>query len=293
MLVTNEKIDFFWGGFFMEFEYIPKIRAQESFEFIDFPDKFYRFIDEFNIVGVNWSQPTTISASYFLRVLQDGSSVKARGYGRGNRLENDEASIQMNEFYLSLLDHCALWKMKNGNVICTAMPYGDKESITDSFYKMVDFLHYPKTVRLQFLDDEYCFRLNGNYMIIIYCDSAKEKFDIDCPDEELRRKAIYHSRMGKLRCQTITGAYVRDRYVSEYIKRRAHGICQLCDKPAPFNDCNGKPFLETHHIIWLADGGADSIENTVALCPNCHRKMHTLNQREDIEKLLNVAVMAE
>ena len=68
----------------MKFEYIPKIRAQESFGYIDFPDKFYRFIDEFNIVGVRWLQPTTISSSNFLRVLQEGSSAKARGYGRGN-----------------------------------------------------------------------------------------------------------------------------------------------------------------------------------------------------------------
>lgn len=105
----------------MKFEYIPKIRAQESFGYIDFPDKFYRFIDEFNIVGVRWLQPTTISASNFLRVLQEGSSAKARGYGRGNNKENDELSIQMQDFYQPLLDHGALWKVKNDNVICTAM----------------------------------------------------------------------------------------------------------------------------------------------------------------------------
>ena len=50
-----------------------------------------------------------------------------------------------------------------------------------------------------------------------------------------------------------------------------------------------KPFLETHHVIWLADGGDDSIENTVALCPNCHKKMHVLNLDEDVDKLLRIA----
>ena len=273
----------------MKFEYIPKVHAHKIFGYIDFSDRFYRFVDEFNIVGVKWSQPTTISASYFLRVLQEGSSAKPHGYGRGNKIENDEASIQMCEFYQSLLDHGALWKMKNGKVICTAMPYGDKESITDSFYKMVDFFHYPEAMRLQFLSNEYCFRLNGDYMIVIYCDSSKEKFNPDCLDEELRRKAIQYSQTGVLRRKTVTESYIRDRYVSEYVKRSAHGICQLCNKPAPFNDFNGKPFLETHHIIWLADGGADSIENMVALCPNCHRKMHILNQNEDVEKLLRIA----
>ena len=109
----------------MKFENIPETRAYNVFGFIDYPDKFYRFINDFNIVGVVWSQPTTISASYFLRLLRDGSSAKACGYGKGHN-ENDEISIQMQEFYQPLLDHGALWKLRNGNVICTAMPYGDR-----------------------------------------------------------------------------------------------------------------------------------------------------------------------
>ena len=48
---------------------------------------------------------------------------------------------------------------------------------------------------------------------------------------------------------------------------------------------NGKPFLESHHIVWLSKGGEDTVENSTALCPNCHRKMHMLNLRRDIKKL--------
>ena len=176
---------FFGGWSSMKFEYIPKIRAQESFGYIDFPDKFYRFIDEFNIVGVKWLQPTTISASNFLRVLQEGSSAKARGYGRGNNKENDELSIQMQDFYQPLLDHGALWKVKNDNVICTAMPYGDRESITDGFYRMVNMFHYPETMKMEFLDDKYRFRINGDHMIAIYCDSSQENFNPNCSDRKL------------------------------------------------------------------------------------------------------------
>jgi len=51
--------------------------------------------------------------------------------------------------------------------------------------------------------------------------------------------------------------------------------------PAPFNKKNGDPYLETYHVIWLAEGGDDSIENTVSLCPNCHRKMHVVNSKAD------------
>ncbi|MFM5358466.1 HNH endonuclease [Aeromonas veronii] len=37
---------------------------------------------------------------------------------------------------------------------------------------------------------------------------------------------------------------------------------------------DGTPYLEVHHKEKLADGGEDTLENTIALCPNCHRKFH-------------------
>ena len=33
-------------------------------------------------------------------------------------------------------------------------------------------------------------------------------------------------------------------------------------------------YLETHHVIPLANDGADSIDNVIALCANCHREGH-------------------
>lgn len=197
----------------------------------------------------------------------------------------------MSPFYSHLLDHSALWQLKNGNVICTAFPYGEREIIVDKFYEMIKTFDYPKTLKLQFLDEVYRFRRNGDYMILIYFDSSDEEVDVNCSEEELKRKAIRHSESGILRYQS-TSSYIRDQYVSEYAKRRAHGICQLCGQPAPFVRNDGQPFLETHHVKWLADGGDDSIENTVALCPNCHKKMHVLNLEEDVEKLLRIATLS-
>ena len=81
---------------------------------------------------------------------------------------------------------------------------------------------------------------------------------------------------------------VRDPYIAEYARRRADGICQLCGVPAPFNRSDGTPYLESHHIEWLSDGGADSIDNTVALCPNCHRKMHIVRDTEDVKWLKQI-----
>ncbi len=87
------------------------------------------------------------------------------------------------------------------------------------------------------------------------------------------------------RRKTTTNAYVRSAGVISTTKERANGICQLCGQPAPFNDKNGNPYLEVHHIVWLSQGGDDNTDNTAALCPNCHTRMHVLDRQEDIEKL--------
>ncbi|NWJ82977.1 HNH endonuclease, partial [Enterobacter sp. SECR19-1250] len=52
------------------------------------------------------------------------------------------------------------------------------------------------------------------------------------------------------------------------------GKCQSCKRDAPFLKEDGTPFLEVHHIEWLSKGGEDSVENAIALCPNCHRQAH-------------------
>ena len=100
--------------------------------------------------------------------------------------------------------------------------------------------------------------------------------------KELAQK--YSSKQVPTR-MVVSNVFDRNVYISEYTKVLANGICQLCGQEAPFKDKQGKPYLESHHIIWLANNGEDSIENTVALCPNCHRKMHIINDPNDVKFL--------
>jgi 5-methylcytosine-specific restriction protein A len=62
--------------------------------------------------------------------------------------------------------------------------------------------------------------------------------------------------------------------VVAYVLSRARGICEACELPGPFPTPSGMRFLEIHHAIRLADGGPDTVQNAVALCPNCHRRAH-------------------
>jgi 5-methylcytosine-specific restriction protein A len=106
------------------------------------------------------------------------------------------------------------------------------------------------------------------------------------PLDELEFQAKYSLKEGGRR-EVVTEVFDGDQIVAEYAKRKAAGTCQLCNKPAPFKNRDGEPYLEVHHIIPLEEGGQDSIENVVALCPNCHRKMHVLNLPADEVRLKN------
>lgn len=89
--------------------------------------------------------------------------------------------------------------------------------------------------------------------------------------------------------EIVTPQYIRSSELAEFIKRKADGKCDLCENPAPFITKDKTPYLECHHIIWLSEEGEDSLENTVALCPNCHRKMHIVKDKNDIDKLMAIA----
>jgi len=107
-------------------------------------------------------------------------------------------------------------------------------------------------------------------------------------DAEILKRASCASRKPGTRTSSVKG-FERSAWVSEYAKRWAGGICQLCDQKAPFADKSGKPFLESHHIEWLSKGGEDTIQNTVALCPNSHRRVHALDLPSD-QKYLRAKV---
>lgn len=103
-------------------------------------------------------------------------------------------------------------------------------------------------------------------------------------DDEVSKGVLSGKKIPSRRNATTT-TYERNQYAVEYAKRRAKGVCQLCDSPAPFYNEEGEPYLEVHHIKWLVQEGSDTIENVAALCSNCHRKMHIINSEENVKKL--------
>lgn len=90
-----------------------------------------------------------------------------------------------------------------------------------------------------------------------------------------RKKRLLEYDGIPLKIQTISYAFIRSPDIVAEALMRANGICEKCKKKAPFLRKNdGTPYLEVHHIKSLSDGGTDSLENVIAICPNCHRKFH-------------------
>lgn len=106
---------------------------------------------------------------------------------------------------------------------------------------------------------------------------------------QLQSQAVKSSSKTSSYRQATSKQYIRNQSIARYTKLKANGICELCEKPAPFFDKDGEPYLESHHVRWLERGGADSIDNTVALCPNCHKKMHIVEDKNDFDKLITIA----
>jgi len=103
--------------------------------------------------------------------------------------------------------------------------------------------------------------------------------------QEVKEKAKAAEKKLTTKRNVKTEYISRNEYIAQHTKDRANGHCDLCGCEAPFSDSKGTPFLESHHVVSLSNGGPDAIYNTVALCPNCHRKMHVLHKAADVKKL--------
>ena len=90
-----------------------------------------------------------------------------------------------------------------------------------------------------------------------------------------RRKALEDLAKKPIKVRVNTEVFIRNQLVVAERLAMADGRCEKCGSPAPFiRKSDGTPYLEVHHIKPLAEGGFDDLENTIALCPNCHRELH-------------------
>lgn len=103
--------------------------------------------------------------------------------------------------------------------------------------------------------------------------SLPENADNTASVSQLREQAILAATPGNKRGR-FRSDFQRSAIIRQYVLKRAEGLCEACNKPAPFSRLNGTPYLEPHHINFLSDGGIDHPMNIGAICPTCHREIH-------------------
>jgi 5-methylcytosine-specific restriction endonuclease McrA len=92
--------------------------------------------------------------------------------------------------------------------------------------------------------------------------------------KEAQEDAIEEVPEETVASEYLSSEYTRSEKVKKYAKARAGGICEGCSEPAPFTSKTGSPYLHAHHVHELSEGGSDTPETVIALCPNCHYRVH-------------------
>lgn len=122
--------------------------------------------------------------------------------------------------------------------------------------------------------------LSENYLTLLISKDGEYSIPIFA-DQFLNKRTVESS-------QRVTKAYYRSSVVRQKVLHRAQGVCEFCQKKG-FESASGNIYLETHHIVSLSEGGGDTTDNIIALCPNDHRKAHFENNTElTIQNLLHI-----
>lgn len=86
-----------------------------------------------------------------------------------------------------------------------------------------------------------------------------------------------------LKMSSTVDRFLRNPVVCAQVRLRAEGRCENCGAEPKFIAKFGR-FFDVHHLVALADGGQDSVDNSVHLCPNCHRRMHVDEHKSELRR---------
>ncbi len=131
------------------------------------------------------------------------------------------------------------------------------------FETVVEFIKENKVTNFAFdqLSHDQKFNSDVDESLLLSSEQRREKIEaVDKVPERITREVVVYNRNPNVVAEVLI---------------RANGVCESCKSPGPFKKAkDGSLYLEVHHKVRLADNGEDSIENAIALCPNCHRREH-------------------
>ena len=133
--------------------------------------------------------------------------------------------------------------------------------------------------------------LTGNPELIL--DSPVNRHEPE-PDPEpnprtLSTELAHSEETGgpRRKSRVVERGYERNHKLVGLAKRRADYRCEVkgCTVEL-FVKPDGHRYVEVHHLIMMAEGGPDTLENMVCLCPNHHRELHYGENGKSLKKQL-------
>lgn len=119
-------------------------------------------------------------------------------------------------------------------------------------------------------------------------EKAREKAREAAEEAEAEEAAPPEGNRNSKKTTVNSSGYARDPKVAAFTKDRANGGCQCCGGLVSKERGLGLiRSIISHHVIFRSDDGADMVDNTIGLCPNCHDEAHlggdeSANFREEL-----------
>jgi len=85
----------------------------------------------------------------------------------------------------------------------------------------------------------------------------------------------------------------RSERTKNIVRKRSKGICENCGKLIKIINKKGNPFIITHHIQPISEGGDDTEWNVAGICVSCHAIIHYDINGDTINEKLKHKIIAK
>lgn len=250
-------------------------------------------------------------------------NAKGGSFSRVTEREDYDSQITLTDFEADLvINHFGVSNIHIGNVRSNVLKSAKPFLLFPSKELISLNLVFPKPHKAElrlYISNKSHFRPKAGQIWFLYIDHANNlvigemeevewnKLDqIDELDElyqenieriEVKEKKVKVDPKGKIEQTEIGGkiVYRRDPRIAILSFQEASYTCEVDKTHNTFiSEANKRPYVEAHHFIPMKfqpsfTSPLDSLENVVALCPNCHRGIHhgvVDHKRHLIERLI-------
>lgn len=115
-----------------------------------------------------------------------------------------------------------------------------------------------------------------------------ESAGVDLSDEALKEQLAKAGSLTPEQETALVKRFRRCQKLARKVKEIYGGKCQVCGFTFE-KQGSGKPYAEAAHLVALGDGGADSLQNLLCLCPNHHKMLDhgplEIRWNDDLDRL--------